>query len=230
MMKLWMEKIHITTHYMKGLPAVFHTHMEHVWKKYLNSHISPHLQISLLVFYCGFGMIFFWQKVQSIGALFWLGSCTPKVRVHALFSRLQLQADNASAGKVCWFFFLFFFFKVNQRKPVHIDTCYDDAAACIHTRSLRWSAVLLGLMSSVSFLVRLPLPLLCSVLQHRVYAIWFHQGKTNWAFHAFHFYSQDAQLPTRSDQCPFSCPLHLLPGAPAKFYILPSSFVCFTDS
>lgn len=110
MMKLWMEKIHITTHYMEGLPAVFHTHMEHVWKKYLNSHISPHLQISLLVFYCGFGMIFFWQKVQSIGALFWLGSCTPKVRVHALFSRLQLQADNASAGKVCWFFFFFFSF------------------------------------------------------------------------------------------------------------------------
>lgn len=85
--------------------------------------------------------------------------------------------------------FFFFLKYINANK--YTDTCYDDAAACIHTctHSLRWSVVLLGLMSSVSLFVRLSLPLLCSVLQHRVHAIWFHQGKTNWAFHAFHFYS-----------------------------------------
>lgn len=65
---------------------ISHTHSV---ERVLNLTHSTHLQSSSAALNCRFGMII-WQKVHSIGASSWLGNCAPKVRVHALFSGVQL--------------------------------------------------------------------------------------------------------------------------------------------
>lgn len=154
MMKLWMEKIHITTHYMEGLPAVFHTHMEHVWKKYLNSHTSPHLQISLLVFYCGFGMIFFWQKVQSIGAL--LAAAHQRSESMLCLADCSYRQITPLRGKSADFFFFFSFLSKSTQTSTHRHMLWWCSCLHPHTQfalecGIAWFNVICVFFGSAAF-------------------------------------------------------------------------------
>lgn len=130
MMKLWMEKINITTHYMEGLPAVFHTHMEHVWKKYLNSHISPHLQISLLVFYCGFGMIFFDRRFSPSVPYSDLAAAHQRSESMLCLADCSYRQITPLRGKSADFFIYLFFLSKSTQTSTHRHMLWW--CSCLH--------------------------------------------------------------------------------------------------